>query len=64
MFTLNLSDEERQALVDVLECYVVELHSEIMHTDRRELKNCLKDRKQTLLKILDTLKQESSVQNS
>lgn len=64
MFTLNLSDEERETLVDVLECYLAELHSEIVHTDRRDLKDCLKGRKQTLLNILETLKQESLSQKA
>jgi hypothetical protein len=63
MYTLKLSEEERQTLIDVLECYLVELHSEIMHTDRRDLKDCLKGRKQMLLNIVETLKQESPVQN-
>ncbi len=64
MYNIKLSDEERETLVDVLECYLVELHSEIIHTDRRELKDCLKGRKQTLLNIVEMLKQETSVQQS
>jgi len=64
MFTFKLSDEEHDTLVDVLECYLAELHSEIIHTDRRDLKDCLKGRKQTLLNILEMLKQEKPVQES
>ena len=53
MYNLNLSIEERQALMDVLECSISELHTQIVHTDRYDFKMLLKDRKQVLLKMLD-----------
>jgi hypothetical protein len=53
MYNLNLSIEERQALMDVLECSISELHTQIIHTDRYDFKMLLKDRKQVLLKMLD-----------
>jgi hypothetical protein len=59
MYTLNLSVDEHQALVEVLECSISELHSEIVHTDRCEFKEELKTRKRTLLQLLETLKTET-----
>lgn len=53
MYNLNLSTEEHQALIDVLECSISELHLEIMHTDRWDLKDRLKARKQVLLAMLE-----------
>lgn len=54
---LSLTVEEQQALMDVLECSISELHTEIMHTDRRDLRQCLKDRKELLVNLLSTMHQ-------
>jgi hypothetical protein len=56
MITLQLNDEEQQALIDILECSISEIHSEIVHTERYELKECLKGRRQVMLKLLDELR--------
>jgi len=61
MYTINLSVEERQALVDVLECTISELHSEIVHTDRCDFKELLKSRKYTLVQLLDNLNNTSGI---
>lgn len=61
MYTLNLSIDEHQALLEVLECSISELHSEIVHTDRCEFKELLKTRKRTLVQLLETLKTNSAV---
>lgn len=57
MYSLNLTVEEYQALMDILECSISEIHSEIIHTDRRELKEMLKNRKQVLIRMLDNARQ-------
>lgn len=57
MYSLNLSTEEYQALMDILECSISEIHSEIIHTDRRDLKELLKSRKQVLIRMLDNVRQ-------
>jgi hypothetical protein len=56
MYQLTLNAEEYETLRDVLDCSISELHSEIVHTDRSDLRNCLKDRKQVLLHILERIK--------
>ena len=61
MFTLNLSIDEHQALLELLECSISELHSEIIHTDRCDFKELLRARKRTLVQLLETLKTTSVV---
>lgn len=56
MQTITLSIEEKQALEDVLECSVLELRSQIVHTDRYSYKQMLKNRKEVLQNILTSLK--------
>jgi hypothetical protein len=58
MYALNLSMEEHQALLDVLESSISELHSQIVHTDRYDYKKVLKNRKQVLLGLLNDLQQD------
>ena len=62
MYTLTLSALQLETLVDVLECAISELHSEIVHTDRCLYKDDLKNRKQILVQLLDRLKQLELVQ--
>lgn len=61
MYNLSLSVEEHQALIDVLESSISEIHVQIMHTDRWDFKQCLKDRKQVLLSMLDSARKSESV---
>ena len=61
MQTITLSVEEKQALEDVLECSVVELRSQIVHTDRYSYKQMLKNRKEVLLNILSSLKKPKAI---
>lgn len=58
MHSLNLTSEEQQALMDLLECAISDLHTQILHTDRRDFKNCLKTRKQLFVDLLDGLRQQ------
>jgi hypothetical protein len=60
MYALNLSVEEHEALLDVLESSISELHSQIVHTDRHEFKKLLKNRKQVLLGLLENLQQDQA----
>lgn len=61
MYTLNMSEEEHQALMDILETSISEIHVQIMHTDRWDLKECLKNRKQVLLTMLDATRKMKPV---
>ena len=56
MIHLDLKVEEQQALLDVLETSISELHTEIIHTERREYKTMLKSRKQLLMEMLEHLR--------
>jgi hypothetical protein len=56
MIEISFTVEEIEALRNVLECAISELHSEIVHTDRFDLRSCLKDRKHLLVNILETVK--------
>ena len=55
MYTLNLTEEEAQTRINLLECSLEELHSEIVHTDNRCFKQALKDRKQHIINLLENL---------
>ena len=57
MYTLNLTPEETQTLVELLECSALELRSEIVHTENYCYKKTLKDRKEMILNLLQNLKQ-------
>ena len=58
--TLTLSLEEKQLFVDILECNVTDLRSQIVRTDRYAFKKMLKDRKQLISDILCSLQQPES----
>ena len=51
MITIDLSDEERQTLVYLLESCITDLKAEIRETDRAEYKDMLKHRKDVLHKL-------------
>jgi len=57
MFTLTISQEEQQALRELLECSLRELQSEIVRTDSHCFKKALKERKQVLISLLESIKQ-------
>ncbi len=59
MHTITLTSEEKQMLEDVLQCSVSDLRSQIVHTDHYNFKKMLKNRKQLIQKILDSLKKPS-----
>lgn len=56
MYTVTLTSEQHAVLLDLLECALSELHSEIVHTDNRCLKDALKDRKHNLQEMIETLR--------
>jgi hypothetical protein len=56
MYTLMLTSEQHQILLDILECAVSEIHTEIIHTDNRCMKDALKDRKHILQEMLDAFR--------
>jgi len=57
MYTMNLSFEQQSALVDILECSISEIHSQIVHAENHCFKSMLKERKQVLIDLLHSLKQ-------
>lgn len=61
MYSLNLSNEEQQALKDVLENSISDLHSQIVRTDRYDFKRMLIERKKVLLGLLNTLQEEHAL---
>jgi hypothetical protein len=60
MYTMTLTIEQQRALLDLLECSISEIHSQIVHAENHGFKTMLKDRKQTLLDLLASLKQLSA----
>lgn len=56
MYTVTFTSEQHRLLLDILDCAVDELHSEIVRTDNLCLKEALKDRKHILQGMLDTLR--------
>lgn len=55
MLQLNLTEEERQTLLYLLENCISELKEEIHETDRADFKEMLKHRKEVLLKLWQAL---------
>jgi hypothetical protein len=56
MYTVTLTSEQHLMLLDILDCAVADLHTEIVHTDNRCMKDALKDRKHLLQEILESLR--------
>jgi hypothetical protein len=57
MITLELTDEEREAMRDFLERYYHDLRIEIANTDDREFRRSLKQREAVMKALIDRLKQ-------
>lgn len=51
MFTLELNDDERDILLDVLRNYLSDLRAEVSNTERKSMRDELK-REETVLKRL------------
>jgi hypothetical protein len=60
MMHLNLSEEELRALTGVLENYLSDLRMEISDTDSMDYRTALKERKEVLTNILETLQRTES----
>lgn len=56
MINLELSEEEQQTLITVLEESISDLRREIVHTERMDFKEDLKRKKTTLVHVLEMLK--------
>ena len=56
MYNMTLSFEQQRALLDILECSISEIHSQIVHAENHCFKTMLKDRKQVLIDLLDSLR--------
>jgi hypothetical protein len=56
MHTINLTEEERQLLIGIIEGAISETHSEIVHSQVHEYKEMLKERKGLLTNIMESLK--------
>jgi len=57
MSTITFTSEQILTLLDLLNCAINEIHSEIVHTDNRCFRQELKDRKQIMLQIIQALEQ-------
>ena len=57
MSTITFTSEEMQTLIDILNCAIMEIHSEIVHTDNRCFRQALKDRREVMLQIVQTIEQ-------
>jgi len=55
MVELEMTDQERETLIQVLENHLSDLRMEIGDTDNKDYRDMLKSQKETLLKILQTL---------
>ena len=58
MMTLELNEQERQALIELLEREISTLRDEIHHTDDYEYREFLKTREQVVKKLLAAVKTE------
>lgn len=62
MVYINITSEENQTLIAVLQSYLSDLRVEIADTDQYEFRQNLKSQKEILMRILDLLcRQDHSV---
>jgi hypothetical protein len=59
MITLQLDEQEHQAVIEVLEREIPNLRHEIHHTDDRDYRDFLKERERVLEKLLDTVRAQT-----
>jgi hypothetical protein len=57
MTQLTLTEEQQQALCEVLEITLTDLSMEISHTDQKDYRDRLKERREALSSILAAIKQ-------
>jgi len=56
MITFEMTQDEANIVQNVIERYLYHLQVEIMHTDKREFRDALKQREKFLKEIIDRLK--------
>jgi hypothetical protein len=56
MLQIELTEEEKRILIEILDATVGDLRMEIADTDAKDFRDRLKIRKQTVLKVLDALR--------
>lgn len=57
MIKINLTNEEQQLMISMIEETLSELHDEIVNTDNYEYRDMLKTRKALLIKLLESIKE-------
>ncbi len=57
MVQLNLSSEEQETLIEVLNDCISDLRMEIADTDKQDFREEIKARKEVLKKVVDALEQ-------
>ncbi len=60
MITMKLTGEEAAILHNIVKTYIEDLRVEIMHTDRREYRDMLKQQEVLVRKILEELEAKST----
>ncbi len=55
MKTITLTPDEQQVLLDVLRCCLSDLRMEIVGTDHWDFKRRLRERKSTLMQVMEKL---------
>jgi hypothetical protein len=56
MINFEMTKDEATIVQSVIERYLYHLQTEIMHTDKREFRDALKEREKFLKEIIDRLK--------
>lgn len=56
MTQLDLTNDEKQILIEVLESYLSDLRMEIADTDSMDFREKLKTKKSVLMKVVESLK--------
>jgi len=56
MISLEMDKDEASTVQNVMERYLSHLQVEIIHTDKREFREALKQREKFMLEIIDRLK--------
>ncbi len=57
MVHLDLNEEDVKTMIGILESYLSDLRMEIADTDRLEFRDMLRDRKEVIGRVLETLRQ-------
>jgi hypothetical protein len=62
VISLDLTSEEQEALIEVLECALVDLHVEMQGSEGREFRKLMHSRAEVIQKVIAVLREEGLIE--